>query len=437
LRYIKIIVEKYITLIKIKHIKTSLKKSHLPFLFFIGLWTYGQDVDRSAGFSTFFSSEIILGKTFPSNSNFPETTLQKGIFIGLGRHHRTNEREWAVQLNHPKTGILFGVTDFGNAQNLGRAYTIMPFLELGLFQKKSTRWSLLTGMGASYVDKQFNAETNPFNKAVSTEFNWSFRSFLYYDFIKANTMDWRFGMGYIHHSNGHVRLPNQGFNSVAASISTNIYTNSDFSRTDEIQLSQKERTSESYFSFRGGLGQNVLSRIFNDKKEVYSVAFSTGKIINKTFKFGVGFYYRFYEQYYDYIKNNEQLVVELYPFFRDNPYRYATNFGLSAEVELLLGHVGVEMNLGLNLHKPFYKLDWQLNDGYTTTVNGETVIILGELDSYYKIKRTVSSRLGLKYYLINTVKNPKNNIFLGVHLNANLGQADFSELSLGYVYRFN
>jgi hypothetical protein len=66
--------------------------------------------------------------------------------------------------------------------------------------------------------------------------------------------------------------------------------------------------SQTYLSTRFGIGQNILSKEFDTKKEVYSFAMSAGKIINNTFKFGGGFYYRFYEHYYDYINNNEALV---------------------------------------------------------------------------------------------------------------------------------
>ena len=94
--------------------------------------------------------------------------------------------------------------------------------------------------------------------------------------------------------------------------------------------------------------------------------------------------------------------------------------------------------LGLNIYKPFYKIDWQLNQGYTyENGNGDNVEVLGELNRYYEIKRTVSARMGLKYYLWTTNKAPKHNVFVGAHINANLGQADFTELSFGYVYRFN
>jgi len=185
------------------------------------------------------------------------------------------------------------------------------------------------------------------------------------------------------------------------------------------------------------LGQNVLSEIFNDRKEVYTIEASYGKIINSTFKFGLGLFYRFYEHYYDYIKNEEQLIEELYPYFGEKPFRYSTNYGITAAAELLMGHVGAELSIGFNIYKPAYKIEWQLNDGYTYQSGGQTIIVLGELDSYYEIKRSIPARLGLKWYFISTNKNPRHNLFLGAHLNANLGQADFTELSLGYVRRFD
>jgi hypothetical protein len=72
------------------------------------------------------------------------------------------------------------------------------------------------------MDTQYDTETNPFNRAITTKVNWSFLSFLYYDVFKTDKTDWRFGLGYLHHSNGHTNLPNQGLNSLAASISAKI-----------------------------------------------------------------------------------------------------------------------------------------------------------------------------------------------------------------------
>lgn len=288
------------------------------------------------------------------------------------------------------------------------------------------------------MNKQYDPETNPNNKAISTKINWSFRSFLYYRLLTENSFNLRLGLGYIHHSNGHTKLPNQGLNSIAGSISVQVdkQVKSPIDEPNKVTL-EKVHTSQLFWDARFGIGQNVLSTIFNEKKEVWTISVGAGKIINRTFKYGIGVYYRVYEHYHDYITENEQLVRDLYPYFREYPVLYASNFGVSGSAELLLGHVGADIHMGINFYKPFYKVDWQLNDGYTIErEDGDDVIVLGELDSYYRLKRTVSTRLGLKWYFISTVKNPKNNFYLGAHINANLGQADFTDLSLGFVHRF-
>jgi hypothetical protein len=403
-------------------------------IFNISQPTFGQNDTKSS--ALFFIPEILVGKTLEANTDFPETALQNNIFFSLGRYNYNSGKEWAARLNYPKTGLSLGYTDFGNSNKVGHAYTLMPFIEFSILRRYTSGLNLQLGLGGSYMDTQFNAKTNPFNRAITTKINWSFRSFIYYDVFKTNKTDWRFGLGYLHHSNGHTNLPNQGLNSLAASISAKID-----SRQQPEALSDPhpfKSKSQTYLSTRFGIGENVLSKKFNTKKEVYSFAMSAGKIINNTFKFGGGFYYRFYEHYYDYIKNNEALVVEQFPLFSDNPFGYATNFGLFATSELLLDHFGFEFALGLNVYKPFYKIDWQLNKGYSyENNNGDTIEVLGELDWYYEIKQTVSARMGLNYYLWSTNKAPKHNAFIGAHINANLGQADFTELSFGYVYRFN
>jgi len=167
---------------------------------------------------------------------------------------------------------------------------------------------LQIGFGSSYTDTQYDINTNEFNRAITTKINWSYRSFFYYDIFKSKQIDWRLGLGYLHHSNGHTRLPNQGLNSFSASISAKIDKKPN--RVPNPEKTAFSSKSQNYMSFRFGLGQNVLSEKFNTKKEVFAVSASAGKILNNTFKFGGGFYYRFYEHYYDYIKNNETLVAE-------------------------------------------------------------------------------------------------------------------------------
>ena len=104
----------------------------------------------------------------------------------------------------------------------------------------------------------------------------------------------------------------------------------------------------------------------------------------------------------------------------------------------MLNHIGIDLQIGINLHKPAYKIDWRINQGWDNTPReiSETWM-LGEYNTKYKLKQLISTRLGLKYYLIGTINKPKHNVYAGCYINANLGQADFAELSLGYVYAFD
>lgn len=408
------------------------------FLLLCTSWGFAQNETNWKKSAFSITPELLLGLTMDSNDGFPETQLQKQVVFSIGNLHQNNPQEWAQRLKAPKTGLSVGITDFGNLDSLGLAFTVLPFIEFKAF--RSERWKVLTGIGASYFTKKFDPLLNPRNQAVTTDLTWAFRLYLYYTVFSTKHIDWRAGLGYSHHSNGHTRLLNQGYNSFLAGVSAEIKNPW---RRPELHAAtvpfKYKRTVYNYYSLRGGLGQNVFALAFNNKKSVYTLAGEYGRVYNNTFKIGFGFYYRFYQHYYDYIEGNESLVQpgREFDYFRSNPWYYASNLGISVHGEIFLNHVGIDLQLGYNLHKPAYKVDWRINEGWDNTPREiPKSWVLGELDGTYKKKHRISSRLGLKYYLIGMEKAPKNNFFVGASLNANLGQADFSELSVGYVHRF-
>ncbi len=382
---------------------------------------YGQDNDSDKKDTYFYTPEFLVGKTMPANSSFPNSNPETALFVGLGKNNFKNPNEWASWLYNPKTGVYLGVTDFGNTEKLGRSYTLMPYIEFNFSKWGLRKLNVTVGMGGAYLDTQYHPEINEFNRAISTKVTWACRFFAHYDISSGRSMTLKVGGGISHLSNGHARLPNQGLNSLLLSIASRINFNPE--RTVDHQLFSKkifDRTQQYYFSLRTGIGQQTFleTEENNKKKEVYSAVFSGGKIYNKVLKVGVGFTYRFYEHYYDYIKENE--LTE----YIDAPYKNATNFNVFIGAELLLSHVGLELQMGYNVYNPFYKEHWLLDKKK-------------ELNWYYKIKKAVSGRLGLKLYALNTNKSPKNNIFISATINSNFGQADFNELSFGYVHRFS
>jgi Lipid A 3-O-deacylase (PagL) len=400
------------------------------FLQFIVLFIFSTNSSAQSPDYSFVGLEYSIGKTSTANVNFPSLSPQQGILFTIGSTNNDDQHEWKRQLNHPETGVTFSYVSLGNSTQLGNTFSVVPYIDFKVFNKWSSRYNLKVGLGASYFSTIYDEIENPNNKAISTHFTWAFRSNLYYKLLKSENYKVKLGLGYFHNSNGHTRLPNNGLNTFLFSI----YSQLNFNKKEVIVTEDSDlshgKTSQRYFTTRFGLGQRVLSKYNNDSKDVYAFSASTGKIINKTFKYGYGLYYRLYKDYYDYINENGALVAELYPEYRDNATWNASNIGVFGSGELLLSHFGIEFELGINLHKPSYKFDWQINE--EKYVDGQYQ--LGELNWYYNIKKTISSRLGAKLYAINTNKAPQHNVFLGAFINSNFGQADFSELTLGYVY---
>ena len=401
---------------------------------------FGQQPDDIAPYSHFVTPEFLIGNPIPPTEFFPEADLGKAYFFNIGRFYDRNDPEWSYRTGYSRTGISLGITNYGNRESLGLSYTFMPFMEFNLLGSK--RLKVYAGMGTSYFTEKYQKRLNPFNDAITTDFVWSFKLFVHFSILKNESFAWNLGGGYFHHSNGHTKLPNLGLNSLLASTSFEFnHGKNDRTPPEDYIPKNYKRTIQNYFQLRRGFGVNSLSEDFNEKKLVSTTHITFGKIYNRTYKFGVGFYYRHYEHYFDYIINNEELIDELYPYFLEDPKAYAKNYGFSFDAEILMNHVGVECNIGFNIYKPFYKVDRMVSGSYTYIVqtgNGPVAIFeYGKLDGEYEIKRSISTRLGLKYYLLPTKEAPQHNMFFGATINSNAGQADFSEFSLGYVYRYN
>jgi hypothetical protein len=361
-------------------------------------------------------------------SSYPETKNQQGFDLTLGTTTYEND-SWAKLLNYPKTGILLSYADFGNQEKVGYGITVMPFFDFGVLNKLTNRIRFQVGLGGSYNNLIYDKVTHPGNHAISTHFTWAFRSFLYYDLVHRKDFNLKIGGGLTHFSNGHTRWPNLGLNSYLATVKTEFnFTKNRIPSTEETADAGSSET-QTYYTTRLGLGYKTLFRNYNSLKNVYTASFGMGRIKNKSFKYGLNFYYRFYEDYYDYIKEEGSIVTTHFPELTKNPYQNATAFGVFSSCEVLINHFSIEAELGINLYKPAYKLDWHVNNGGYTSID-----IADEFGTKAKIKQYISSRLGLRYYAITAKKAPKHNVFIAATINSNLGQADFSELSFGYVY---
>lgn len=420
------------------------------FLFILSSCLLSQN-DSITRYNNFTALGLTLGNTPPSNPGFPDTKLYKSVLFSIGKTNLDKNDEWAYRLKYPSTGLLFEFSDFGNPEYLGYSFSVIPFIEYGLFKKHTKRVSMQLGMGGSYFTYNYKDLAYAYNNApennsrgVSTKLTWAFKVLFNYNFVMKEKATWKVGAGLLHQSNGHTNLPNNGYNTFLFSVSRQAFYKEIKPTITEGEIIKKEfkKSSQYFLDMRLGLGVNVLSETINERNGVYTISPTFGKVINKTFKIGIGFYYRFYQNYYNYILDEGELVVEDEPHFMEKPVLYASNFGVFVSGELLLSHIGIEVALGYNIYKPFYETDWRLTKGFYWDFQyqdgtSEIKFVPEEKGVYEKGKEIISTRIGLRYYLFSNNNSPKNNFYIAGTLNANLGQADFTELSFGYVHRFN
>ncbi|MFA9371576.1 MAG: acyloxyacyl hydrolase [Labilibaculum antarcticum] len=367
----------------------------------------------------FIEPELMLGKTVSNYNDFPKTDAVQSVFLSVGIKDTRNLHS-SQYYNHPTTGLSFSYSNFGNDSVLGKAYGIMPFIQFHPWGHLQKAWSLKFGMGGSYFTKSY--KDNEQNLAIGSKLTWSFQAFLYRELFALNRLNFRVGAGYLHSSNGHTKLPNMGLNSAHVSLACQWNSRILISKKKDIYLGTDADPDRKYFiNVRTGLGIHEYGGkskpVGGEKGNVYSTALSGGILFKQHLKVRAGFTYRFYEHYYD------QIEASANADYIDSPSWNASNIYFHLGSEFLIGHFGLDIEGGLNLFKPFYS-------EYYKTYGG------GASEVKYKLKKYFSSRMGLNFYFINTNKLPKNNFFIGANINANFGQADFSEVNFGYTYTF-
>ena len=369
----------------------------------------------------FIQPGFAIGEALPSNSNWPQTKLETNFTLSLGRIQVNPAKDWAVFLNYPTTGIMFSFTNIGNNEVFGSAYSIVPYIAFNTTKKQFNAVHVKVGLGASYFTNHFDANENKYDLAIGSTLTWAFHTSVYYNFYINKHVDLNLGLVFAHYSNGHTQLPNLGLNSLLLSVSSKLFfAPVDKSYTEKFQKPPLKYNKQHFLNFRIGFGLHEFGGPVTEtggiKRAVNIFSIGVGTIYKQALKVRVGLSYRFYQQYYNYI-------VDYKPEpYVDKPVLNSSNILVYMGGELLLGHVGVDGEIGINIFKPFYAEHHKLYE-----VDPEII---------YWLKETFSTRVGLKYYLINTARHPENNIFIGAYIDANFGQADFSEASIGFVHRF-
>ena len=362
---------------------------------------------------SFIQFEYQIGHVAPNYRNFPKSSILNAVQLNFAKFYSEQDQDWKNYFDHPLLGVSIGITDFGQAKLFGQQIYLTPFFSLKTGDHPFKNMWFRFGLGPAIHTRKYSI-SNVENVSIGSTLNWAFTASLHKYILSKKNFALQLGISYLHASNAHVQLPNYGLNSGVVSL---IYQTKGIQQWTQSSMPAYQFPRTNYFiHISQGLGLHELGgteRPIGGKKfSIHSVSICTGIQWRAGFKWRAGFTYRYYPSYANYII--QQDLKE----FQNKLKWNASSIHFLLGFEFLFGHFGADLEGGLTLSKPFYPEFSRRFEKYG--------------NFKYWLKYLFPSHLQMNYYLFNTTYRPKNNYFIGANISANFGQADFSELVIGY-----
>jgi hypothetical protein len=312
----------------------------------------------------------------------------------------TGKNQWEQLFKYPNYGIGIYMADFHNPEEIGT-----PFAIYGFFNAPFKRWNKLTfnyelGFGATFNWKSFNPVNNQYNISIGAGESFYIDAGLNLQYNLTKKLDLETGFSLTHFSNGALKKPNKGINTIGPKVSLK-YNFADRPHFIKSEIPKYEKENEWLITFFGGI-KNV---IFED---------ATIDIIEK------------------YEGLNFPVLGVSTVFNKQVSYKSKLGIGMSVSYNGALdAQVAVENNELDALDSPFSdKLQVSIYPSYELIVNKVSLILQ---PSFYLYRKNLKNntpvfhqRIGLKYHF-------SDNFFAGITLrDYDFQTSDFIEWNVGY-----
>lgn len=362
-----------------------------------------------------FSIEPTLsfGKVVKNSPIAPTSNLAVLSEVNIGIQ-TDGRKDWHHLYNFPKPSLLIAFGGLGNQKDLGSFVGIAPNMTLNAISKKWYSPKVALGLGVAYFTKPYNIETNTTNYYIGSTFTALGYASVYIQPEINSKFTIKTGISVIHCSNGHVQIPNLGINVPTVFFGLAYRPNPFPAKFEKKEISVPE--SKLRFNVRIGMGVHELARttepVGTAKYAIYVTDFYLSKRFGKISNVHAGVEINYYNSYYWYIVQNK--------FFTSNQKQKATVVTVFLGHEFMIGHVSLLSQGGINVYNPFF--------------NEYIGMYKSEKGMKTELKKYISTRLGLQYYFWDPKYCTRSNIFIGAHIKANFGQADFICSQVGFVF---
>lgn len=196
---------------------------------------------------------------------------------------------WHLENNKPDVGVSLQCLDFKNPSQLGYALTLAPYVEIPLNKKvRASRMVMRLCMGATYLTKKFDIQSNHKNIAIGSHVNAFVQFKWFWQFQLSKNLRFEPGFAFTHASNGKAKNPNLGLNVVSLNFGLNILIPSKKEKPQltKIDSSSKVKSKNEIMAF-AAIGFNQRS-IGTEELKCYALSVSYQRNLRNTHKFSAG-----------------------------------------------------------------------------------------------------------------------------------------------------
>jgi hypothetical protein len=356
---------------------------------------------------------IYAGSAVRNYPDFPELTGPAMLGYAKYSQRLAGNKTWHQYYRFPYVAVQLTGGSLGNDAVLGYMAGATGEFRFPLTVSSRITFSPILGMGVSWFSDPYDETSNPENFIIGSPLTFLATAAGELSYSIDPTFDLLFTGTLMHSSNAHYQLPNVGLNLPAFGLGVRYKFGTPALESvlqDSILFNKKLR-----LNIRLAIGFNEQGDsqgpVNGPKYPIYlGSIFSTLKVspVNKL-KGGIEVWYN--SGVYDYIVSQE--------FYEDQESKRSFAVALMFGHEFLMGHFGLVTDVGLYLYNEFYQ------DRFKELENQS---FREELKTY------IPARIGFQYYLKDATLRHGKNLFAGIYIKSNMGQADFLETSLGYTF---
>ena len=192
----------------------------LLFFLLVAVQVSGQDINENKKAVHYIQVKPQYGFVSPHHKLIQYLLSENiyGVEILAGKYTNGSDY-WETLYRNPSYGIGYNWCYLGNPDITGHSHALFSYLDISIRNRdKRFNVNYLIQFGMSYLTRKFDIEENPINVAISSHLNVFIGLDIYASYKISDRLTLTSGIDLAHYSNGKIKSPNLGINTVSCNI---------------------------------------------------------------------------------------------------------------------------------------------------------------------------------------------------------------------------